>query len=118
MGEMMEPRFINFMPIPIKVTRKTPIWHVMTKKGSVFLGEIKWYTPWRKFAFFPNTSTIFEEECLRDIAAHCEYMTDIAKLLALYVKDKGGIEACIKSLEGPLHTAAKLYVKLSNLNNK
>lgn len=43
--------------------RKTPIYHIETLDG-VSLGEIKWYGAWRKFCFFPNVDTIWDNKCL------------------------------------------------------
>jgi hypothetical protein len=46
------------------------------------LGHIKWYAPWRKYAFQPDWGTIFEADCLGDIAAKCTEMTTRHKLEA------------------------------------
>ena len=40
-----------------------------------WLGEIKWRGPWRKYAFFPERDTLYEADCLRDIAQFCEDRT-------------------------------------------
>ena len=40
-----------------------------------WLGDVKWRGPWRKYAFFPDRDTLFEEECLRAIAQFCEDKT-------------------------------------------
>jgi hypothetical protein len=45
---------------------KTTIWLVNDKDGSR-LGSIRWYAPWRKYAFYP-TMAVLEQSCLRDIA--------------------------------------------------
>lgn len=42
--------------------------------GSL-LGVIKWFGPWRGYAFFVAPKTIFEWKCLREIANHCEILT-------------------------------------------
>jgi len=34
------------------------------------LGIIKWYSRWRQYAFFPETGTIFNTECLNDIQSY------------------------------------------------
>lgn len=38
------------------------------------LGQVKWYGPWRCYAFFPADGTLFERVCLRDIAAFCDWL--------------------------------------------
>lgn len=51
-----------------EVKGKTLVWRVETKSPVVILGLIKWYPPWRKYSFQPLANTVFEEDCLRDIA--------------------------------------------------
>jgi hypothetical protein len=53
-------------------TRKTKIWRVVNAQYNSFLGNVKWYSPWRKYCFAPDDGTVFEQDCLRDIAAFCE----------------------------------------------
>ena len=48
---------------------------VQNKHDFSFLGDIRWYSKWRKYAFYPRADTLFEHECLRDIAAFCEEQT-------------------------------------------
>lgn len=46
----------------------TKVFLVKTKDGG-HLGMIKWYSPWRKYSFFPEQHTIFETDCLSDIVS-------------------------------------------------
>ena len=46
--------------------RKTQIWQVISKRG-VFLGDVKWYTPWRRYSFYPEVDTIYDDLCLHEI---------------------------------------------------
>lgn len=48
---------------------KTDIYNIWTKDGVSFLGEVRWYAPWRKYTFQPAHNTIFENQCLSDIIA-------------------------------------------------
>lgn len=57
---------------------KTNIWWVTNK--DIILGEVRWHTRWRKYAFYPESNTIFEEDCMRDIANWCEQATRRHKL--------------------------------------
>jgi hypothetical protein len=45
---------------------KTKIWEVWG--GGHVLGEIRWHPGWRKYGFFPAPNTLFEEDCLFEIA--------------------------------------------------
>jgi hypothetical protein len=39
------------------------------------LGWVAWFSRWRKYAFYPKPETVYEEDCLRDIAEFCEAKT-------------------------------------------
>jgi hypothetical protein len=54
---------------------KTKLWEVRSKDQSAVLGEVKWYGPWRQYTYFANPHTIYERQCLRDIADFCERET-------------------------------------------
>ena len=54
---------------------KTKRWWVMSKDGNVALGTVKWHPAWRRFAFSPEPGTLFEPDCLRDLADFCEAET-------------------------------------------
>lgn len=48
--------------------RKTPIYHIRPVRDDfVILGEIKWYGPFRKFTFYPEDGTVFDDKCLLEI---------------------------------------------------
>lgn len=73
------PKWIEFTSVP--VATKTKAWDVApTGQPTETLGRIKWYGAWRKYCFFPHNGTIssytvFEWQCLRDIAQFCEDQT-------------------------------------------
>ena len=54
--------------------RKTMIWNVLTNDGFV-LGQVKWFTRWRRYCFFPAAETVYEQVCLREIAQFIEDRT-------------------------------------------
>lgn len=48
---------------------KTQIWKVRSKsRHGLVLGEIKWKSSWRKYAFYPESETLYDPGCLRYIA--------------------------------------------------
>lgn len=47
---------------------KTKIWEVLTTYDNSLLGIISWFGRWRKYSFYPAPNTVFEKDCLRDIA--------------------------------------------------
>ena len=56
-------------------TGKTNRFQVRAKDGEVLLGSIHFWGRWRCYAFFPLEGTVFERNCLRDIADFCESET-------------------------------------------
>ena len=71
----MTPKWITFQMEQRKPGAKTDIWHVWSAPGSAHLGTVKWYGRWRKYAFFPGMETLYEEDCLRDLAEFIESET-------------------------------------------
>ena len=67
-----ESKWIEFEPEPQFASKKTLVWKVVTKEDHFVLGVIKWFGRWRGYAFFPTSDTVFEKQCLRDIAAFLE----------------------------------------------
>jgi hypothetical protein len=54
---------------------KTKAWRILSKQHSSHLGWVKWWGGWRKYCFFPTEGSLFEQDCLRDIADFCESKT-------------------------------------------
>jgi hypothetical protein len=52
---------------PLK-ERKTKTFKVTAKQDGATLGFISWAGRWRKYVFEPVECTMFEWDCLRDIA--------------------------------------------------
>lgn len=50
---------------------KTEIWTIHSKSGGC-LGSVVWYPNWRKYVFFPNTDTIWDQKCLSEITVFLE----------------------------------------------
>lgn len=49
-----------------KVNRKTPIYYVISRDMTP-IGEIKWFSHWRKFCFFAYDNSIWDNKCLQEI---------------------------------------------------
>lgn len=62
-------KWIDFQKLNRPADRKTDIYHVVTKDGNSLLGTVTWYAPWRCYSFQPNHNTVFEQQCLKDIAS-------------------------------------------------
>lgn len=63
-------KFVEAEPAP-----KTRRVLVVNKHDDSQLGNIGWFGRWRRYAFYPLSGTVFEQDCLRDIASYIEAMT-------------------------------------------
>lgn len=45
---------------------KTEVWRV--QNGDLLLGKISFWSKWRRYAFFPRPETLYETQCMTDIA--------------------------------------------------
>ena len=52
--------------------RKTSIYHIFSNKSRDEIWLIKWYGAWRKYCFFPNADTIWDNKCLNNINSFLE----------------------------------------------
>ena len=69
------PKWVQFTDERPSPSGKTKGWHVRTKDGRTLLGYVFWHAPWRKYVFAPAADTIFEQDCLRDIADFVQFQT-------------------------------------------
>lgn len=71
---MITTKWLTFQQLPHKPGAKTERWRVFSKDGPQ-LGGCVWHSPWRRYVFWPLEGTIYEQDCLRDIAQFCEDQT-------------------------------------------
>jgi len=46
--------------------KKTHTYRILNKRGEL-LGEIKWYSAWRQYCFYPLGNSIWNIDCLADV---------------------------------------------------
>ena len=72
----MMPRYIVFEDKGrLTPQHKTRQWDVKNKRTDALLGQIYWHKGWRCYVFQPEDCTIYEQECMRDIALFLERAT-------------------------------------------
>ncbi len=59
---------LNFLLTGRSKTGLTNIWEIRSVHTEVLLGQISWYSAWRRYAFFPDSGTVYDADCLREIA--------------------------------------------------
>lgn len=73
---MTSSKWVRFWKLEPDPNRKTDTWTVWAQGvGGAFLGEVKWYSPWRQYCFYPAESTIWNPECLSDVGVFCRLET-------------------------------------------
>lgn len=60
-------KWIDFMDVSSQA-KKTKTFLVINRESKTQIGEVKWYGAWRQYSFFPNPKTVYERQCLLDIA--------------------------------------------------
>ena len=70
-------KWIEFREVPTDPHKdiKTRVWYVLPEGCNDLgrrLGRVAWFTRWRKYCYFPIADTVYEQDCLRDIAQFCE----------------------------------------------
>ena len=62
----MTKSYITFNKI--KDTGKTYVFAIIAKSDDMFLGTVKWYAPWRKYVFTSDDDTVWDSNCLFEVA--------------------------------------------------
>ena len=61
-------KWVSAHPAGTSKSGTTLVWNIVS---GVLLGQVKWHAPWRCYAFYPDTNTIYEHDCLKSIAEFC-----------------------------------------------
>jgi hypothetical protein len=67
--------WISFKLNDRRLKAKTDTWEVWSLDEASHIGSVRWYSPWRKYCFFPSHETVWEQDCLRHIAEFIESET-------------------------------------------
>jgi len=59
-------KHIHFVKVGEKP--RTSAWEIRNNKTGSVIGEISWYATWRQYCTMPKGGTVFNNQCLRDIA--------------------------------------------------
>ena len=61
-----QTKWLRFLIVEEKP--KTIVLNVVNTSHQ-FLGDIRWYGPWRQYTYTPEENTTFNHQCLKDIAS-------------------------------------------------
>ena len=73
--------YIKSKYIEARFNRKakvTSIWDIVSKKHNYNLGQVKWYSHWRQYCFFPDEHplTVFNSDCLKSITTFIDKLNE------------------------------------------
>lgn len=66
--------FLTFEPEVAPRGWVTKVWTVAIQ--GVRLGQIRWWSPWRRYVFAPSEGTLFDTTCLEELARFCSTETN------------------------------------------
>lgn len=66
--------FVSLKREGVSSTGKTDIWGVYNRNEDDYLGVVKWYSPWRKYIFYPEGDTFYDDKCMKEISI---FLTDL-----------------------------------------
>jgi len=73
----MLKKYVEFELVATK--SKTNVYSVLSRSSGDFLGEIKWYGPWRQYCFFPAQQTVWSKGCLAEVNSFIQKLMDKRK---------------------------------------
>jgi hypothetical protein len=59
--------------------RKTLIVDVKSVSRGDTLGEIRWYSHWRQYCFWPRAGTIWNRDCMTEVQAEISHLMEARK---------------------------------------
>ena len=57
-------------------TKKTDSWEVWSLGDASHIGQVRWYSRWRRYCFFPSSGSALEQDHLRSLAEFVESETE------------------------------------------
>jgi endonuclease IV len=69
--------YIDFCEIHAGTKKVTREWHVLARTTRTILGEVRWYTAWRRYVFYPAIThqCLFNAGCLEEVSAFLDRQT-------------------------------------------
>ncbi len=78
MKMIKETQYLDFVDAEIEEI-KTKVVVVFNKHHQQIIGEIRWFSKWRQYCFFPCTDTIWNITCLTEVNAVIKQLMDERK---------------------------------------
>lgn len=59
--------WLSFWKQPRPEGKKTDVFFVANIKSGLTIASIHWNTGWRRYCFYPESETVWDSNCLKDI---------------------------------------------------
>jgi len=86
--ELEDMEYLGFTRVPYP-ERKTGVWNVYNQHSGVVLGQVRWFGRWRRYAFFPNPDTVWDERCLLAVTKFLQAQMERRKRVAAETRKAG-----------------------------
>lgn len=74
---MSEGTWIRF--VLVERLPKTDVYNIISKDDECRIGQIRWLGRWRKYCFFPDPNTVYENVCLGEISSFIKELMEKRK---------------------------------------
>ena len=68
-------KYIHFKVVEKKA--KTKVWGCFNNNSVGKLGEVRWYSAWRRYCYFPKYETVYSADCLEDITKFTKRLNEL-----------------------------------------
>lgn len=88
MSQTLTNDYKHITMIHVESKPKTEVFDVYTKSKEIisgvnehatFLGDVRWYAPWRQYCFLPEDDCVFSKGCMADINDFITKLMDMRK---------------------------------------
>jgi len=79
MDILKETKYLAFVLVPNEDKRKTKVVAIINKNHQEIIGEVRWFSRWRQYCFFPATDTTWNVNCIQDIGDFIGELNDERK---------------------------------------
>ena len=76
---LTDGKWIRATLLPQVPGKKTQRYSIESTYDTSYLGLIKWYAPWRGYAFYPWNDCVFETNCLETICGWIKALNEVQR---------------------------------------
>ncbi len=88
MSDLQEAKYKHIHFVMVAEKPKTTVWSCRNNRSDQELGEVRWYSPWRQYCYFPTTPAVYSASCLDDIKSFIQLQNKHHRAALEAVKEK------------------------------